>query len=246
MASHAQFQLFPPPLPKINTAVDPNPFRRAKSQSAGQGASFPLQTIVKSPDAETVIIQIIEEPSRVQPLPRARIAPIISQSPGGRREAEAGNNAAIHATSSLQSLPPPPPRAPMSSHSTSPTPIRSSSPSGSQQISPTVPMRSMFPTYNPSLRLSQQPYYPQRGASLHGQVTSREDYSPQLASPSQLDEIVGGAKTAPSSVLEFPMDDVMADVPKFSSSQELDRLWEATNGQDPDSVLPAFDLQMSR
>ena len=104
----------------------------------------------------------------------------------------------------------------------------------------------MFPPYNPNLPLDQQAYYPQREASSQGQVISREEYSPRVTSPSQLDEVLGGAKTAPSSVLDFSMDDAAVKVPKFSAAQELDNLWEATNGQEPDAVMLGFDLQMSR
>lgn len=105
----------------------------------------------------------------------------------------------------------------------------------------------MFPTYNPNLPLSQQQYYPQRQACLQGQVASREEYSPNLTSPSVLDKVLGGAKTAPSSVLDFPMDDIVINKnPQFSSTRELETLWDATNGHEPDSTLTGFDLQMSR
>lgn len=250
MASNAQFQLFPPPPPRITTTVDANPFRRAKSKAGVQGASFPLQSLVKSPDAATVIIEIVEELPKVQPLPQAHISPPKERSPSGDSGIAVGDDTPTNARAPLQSSlpPPPPPPAPSSStYSESPTLVSSSSyPSQSDTTSPIVPMRSMFPTYNPNLPLNQQQYYPQREASLQGQVASREEYSPNLASPSQLDEVLGGAKTAPSSVIDFPLDDVAAKTPVFSSTQELDRLWEATNGQEPDSVLPSFDLHMSR
>jgi hypothetical protein len=244
----AQFQLFPPPPPKLITTIDPNPFRRAKSKPIAQGESFPLETLIKSPGAESVIIQIIEEPRKIQPLPRAHIAPPRDQIRGVDRDQQGGNDTPANAgTLARSSPPPPPPAASVSVCSASPTLVRgSSTPSQSPANSPIVPMRSMFPTYNPSLPLNQQPYYPQRRTSLQGQSASRQEYSPRLASPSQLDEVLGGAKTAPSSILDFPMDDVAIPKPQFSSAQELDRLWEATNGQEPDAVLPGFDLQMSR
>ena len=245
----AQFQLFPPPPPTLITTVDQNPFRRTKSKHTGQGISFPLQTLVKSPDVESVVIQIIEEPRKVQPLPRAHIAPSADPSQQVQREPQASNKTPPNASNPAPPstpLPPPPP-APASACSSSPTLVRgSSTPSQSPTTSPIVPMRSMFPTYNPSLPLSQQPYYPQRAASLRGQPASRQEYSPRVASPSQLDEVLGGAKTAPSSVIDFPMDDVAFKKPPFSSPWELESLWEATNGQEPGAVLPEFDLQMSR
>jgi hypothetical protein len=246
MASTGNFQLFPPPPPRINTTLDPNPFRRAKTKPAAQIVSFPLQALVKSPDNGAVIIHVIEEARNVQPLPQARIAPLNERSAEIDPATKSNNVTHVNASSSLQSLPPPPP-APGSVRSASLTLATNTSPrSESQANSPVVPMRSMFPTYNPNLPLAQQPYYPQRIASLHGQIASREEYSPRLASPSQLDEVLGGVKTAPSSVLDFPMDDVAAKLPTFSSAQDLARLWEATNGQEPDRVTSGFDLQISR
>jgi hypothetical protein len=246
MASGAQFQLFPPPPPKINTTLDSNPFRRTKSKPAGQGPSFPLQTLVKSPDAETVIIQIIEEPRKIQPLPQAHTPSLKEQNQGLAGEPQPGNNGPVHVGSSARCSPRPPPAAPASFCSASPTLVRSNCSPSQSPSSPILPMRSIFPTYNPSIPLSQQPYYPQREATLQGRIASRQDYSPNLASPSQLDEVLGGAKTAPSSVINFPMDDGAIQVPRFSSPQDLDRLWEATNGQDADAVSSGFDLQMSR
>jgi hypothetical protein len=246
MASTGHFQLFPPPPPKINTNLDPNPFRRAKSKHAAESVSFPLQALVKSPDTGAVIMQVIEGPRRPQPFPQARIAPLNDRSAEVDPAMKPSNGTPVNASSSVQSLPQPPP-APVSVRSASPTlATNTSPPSEPQANSPVVPMRSMFPTYNPSLPLAQQPYYPQRVTSLHGQIASREEYSPRLASPSQLDEVLGGAKTAPSSVLDFPMDDAAPKLPTFSSAQDLARLWEATNGQEPDRVASGFDLQMSR
>jgi len=246
MASTGNFQLFPPPPPRINTALDPNPFRRAKTKPAAQGVSFPLQALVKSPDNGAVIIHIIEEPRKAQPLPQARLTPLNERSAEVESAMKPNNATPVNASSSVLSLPQPPP-APESVRSASPALAANTSPPSESQVnSPVVPMRSMFPTYNPNLPLAQQPYYPQRITSLHGQIASREEYSPHLASPSQLDEVLGGVKTAPSSVLDFPMDDVAARLPTFSSAQDLARLWEATNGQEPDRVTSGFDLQMSR
>lgn len=247
MASNATFQLFPPPPPKITTTFEPNPFRRAKSKPDGEGASFPLQTLMKSPGAETVIIQIIEEPRKIQPLPQAHLPSSKDRCPVQNREIQPGNEIPVASGNPLRSSIPPPPPAAESVCSASPTLVRSScSRPGSEAFSPIVPMRSMFPTFNPNLPLSQQPYYPQRDTSLQGQVVSREEYSPHLVSPSQMDEVLGGVKTAPSSIINFPMDDAAFKIPRFSSPQELDKLWEATNGQEPELVLAGFDLQMSR
>jgi hypothetical protein len=112
--------------------------------------------------------------------------------------------------------------------------------------SPVRPIQSMFPTYNPSLRLSQQQYYPQRGTEGLRENVSRDDYIPSR-SPSRLDEALGGPRTAPASMVNFPLDVLAVKQPQFSSVAELEKLWAATNGaHDPGTVIGDFDLRMSR
>lgn len=232
MASTAQFQLFPPPPPKINTNVVSKSNRTNPSTPATQGISLPLQTLVKSPGTESVIIKVIGESGKIQPLPQARIAPPKKPNSSSEWGQTARDDEDEDARRSVRAslLPPPPPLPPqqqsqerrqqpppLPSFSSSASPSdspplvdhKSSTSPRSQPTSPDVPLRSMFPTYNPNLPLSQQQYYPQRQACLQGQVASREEYSPNLTSPSVLDKVLGGAKTAPSSVLDFPMDDIV-------------------------------------
>jgi hypothetical protein len=263
MASTARFQLFPPPPPKIHTGADHNLRRKTSTKSAAEGLGIPLQTLVKSPATQGIVIQVVGETGRIQPLPQAHIGPTKESSPSIDQGAATQDNKDVDdkadARRSIRNsfLPPPPPfppqglpLRPLSTSSPSPSTRAAgqSSNSGprSQPTSPDVPMRSMFPTYNPNIPLSQQQYYPQRETGLQGQVVSREEYSPNMTSPSRLDEVLGGAKTAPSSVLDFPMDDLAVKTPRFSSARDLDRLWGATNGQEPDSCLTGFDLHMSR
>ena len=104
----------------------------------------------------------------------------------------------------------------------------------------------MFPTYNPSLRLSQQQYYPQRATDVLRENVSRDDYIPSR-SPSRLDEALGGPRTAPASIVNFPLDVLAVKEPQFSSVAELEKLWAATNGaQEPGTLIGDFDLRMSR
>jgi hypothetical protein len=110
--------------------------------------------------------------------------------------------------------------------------------------SPVVPMRSMFPTYNPSLPLGRQSYHPQRTTSLPRQLFQRDEYKPRSSTPSQLDDATGGLRTAPASVIDFPRD--MPRAQRYSSLRDLPKLWEATNGQEPSAVHESFDLQMAR
>ena len=249
MAVTGQFQLFPPHARTTDSAVESNPFRRPKSKSGPEsGASFPLQDLVKSSNTESVIIQIVEEPQKIEAPPRAHITPPKMSPPKTRDQAQISNNTHRQSTEKPvipKNLPPPPPR-PSSFYASALQGSSGSLPTPPTSDSPVVTMRSMFPTFNHQLPLAQQKYYPQRQASLPTQLASRGDYNPRVASPTPLDEVLGGPKTAPSSVINFPMDDFSIRGPQFSSPRELDKLWEATNGQDPQTVLPGFDLQMSR
>lgn len=134
-------------------------------------------------------------------------------------------------------LPAPPPR-PMSAS------LVKGQHGSAEPTSPVVPMRSMFPTYNPSLPLGRQSYYPQRTTSLPRQLYQRDEYKPRASTPSQLDDATGGLRTAPASIIDFPRD--MPRAQRFSSLRDLPKLWEATNGQEPSAVHESFDLQMSR
>jgi hypothetical protein len=55
-----------------------------------------------------------------------------------------------------------------------------------------------------------------------------------------------GARTAPSSVVNFPIDLMSINEPQYSSHRELEKLWEASHGMEPSSILKAFDLEMTR
>ena len=157
-----------------------------------------------------------------------------------------------------QTLPPPPPRAnarakmmpkaipsspdPVSSRSGSPTLVQSL-----PNKSPVVPIRSMFPTYNPTIPLNQQSYYPQRPfparMSSIARNLSREEYRSSISTP--IDRSMG-TRTAPASVLNFPSDLMSISEPQYSSHRELEKLWEASHGMDPASILKTFDLEMVR
>ena len=145
---------------------------------------------------------------------------------------------------------PPPPKGPPPS-----SPKLSSSRSGSATLvqtastaaavpSPVVPIRSMFPTYNPTVPLTQQSYYPQRPlAARQSHNVSREDYRYSQLTP--IDRELG-VRTAPPSVVNFPSDVMSITEQQFSSHKELEKLWDATHGIEPSSLITKFDLEMSR
>ena len=202
---------------------------------------------LKSPAAESVIIQIVQEPSR-QGTPAHMVgqeARSGSPSPAFEQEAAPAPPADGPKVFPINTNPPrkPPMTEPVSAISAL------STTSAQSPVSPGQPIRSMFPTYNPSVRLSQQQYYPQRlidvqSSGLQRHNTTRQDYSPSIT-PSQLDQTLG-PKTVPASVLNFPADVLDLKEPRFSTVAELEKLWDATNGLDPESVIGDFDLQMAR
>ena len=72
---------------------------------------------------------------------------------------------------------------------------------------------------------------------------SREEYRNSLLTP--IDRAVG-VRTAPASVLNFPADIMSISESQFSSHKELEKLWEATHGTEPSSLIKSFDLEMAR
>ena len=230
------FQLSPPPVPKIKIN---NPHSDQVPNFSRKTDPSPTESLVKSPNAESVLIHIIQDPDQ---RPEAFYAdPARSRSsslemahetvPASPIDGHRLGLFSMNPPSNVDKAPPPP-----GDRSTfiDPSPT-----------SPVVPIRSMFPTYNPSIRLSQQQYFPQRIADLLRENVSREDYNP-ARSPSRLDEALG-PRTAPASIVDFPVDGLAMREPNFSSVSELAKLWAATNGAiEPETTIGEFDLRMSR
>lgn len=124
--------------------------------------------------------------------------------------------------------------------------VRSTTPDGRPK-SPVIPIRSMFPVYNPSLPLASQNYYPQRPAAIHTPVPtskySRQDLRTYMSAP--IDYEVG-ARTAPASVADIPLEAINSREAQFSSPRALERLWEATHGTEPNTTIGSFDLELAR
>lgn len=77
-------------------------------------------------------------------------------------------------------------------------------------------------------------------------AVTRDEYSPRVVSPSPSDALTGGPKTAPSSVIDFPTDNVDLPQKDVSSLDDLGHLWKATNGEGPNMPVESFTLEMSR
>ncbi|RMD43734.1 hypothetical protein DV735_g1395, partial [Chaetothyriales sp. CBS 134920] len=72
---------------------------------------------------------------------------------------------------------------------------------------------------------------------------SRSEYRNTIAAP--VDRALG-ARSAPASVLNFGADSMSVCEPQFSSHRELEKLWEASHGTEPNSSIKSFTLEMSR
>ncbi|KKY17724.1 putative conserved proline-rich protein [Phaeomoniella chlamydospora] len=252
MAATGHFQLFPPSDPKANR--DTNPFRKggAKGLSVKSTSTSPsVEDFIKidSPkstkDSEAVVIQVYKEASPVQEPEKAYIQTLQVSSPTTTpqqtKEDEVDTPTTIRKKAPTLKIPPPP----------SQTLQTKGSPSSARSYkSPIIPMRSMFPTYNPNVSLAKQSYYPQQPASAETLIErpiSRNGYSPDASGPSDVDQLVGGPKTAPASVINFSLEDAVEDSStNISTIQELGTLWEATNGQGPDVASESFNLNLTR
>ncbi|ETI26038.1 hypothetical protein G647_02815 [Cladophialophora carrionii CBS 160.54] len=116
--------------------------------------------------------------------------------------------------------------------------------------SPIVPIRSMFPVYDPSVPLTQQAYAPPRPlpARLSGMppfaAPAREEYRSSLSMPFTA---AAAPRTAPASVLNFPSDVMSVNVgPRVSTQRELEKLWDVSHGTEPGCSIRSFELEMAR
>ena len=241
MATDTHFQLFPPSVPKI-TVEAPQTLHRVRTFT--KTSPSPVESLSKSANTESIIIKIMEQPREesISESADERQSRSNSRSPSPEHEQELVPSSPIdgHRPTPI-TIPPPVHTRPIS-------PPKSAAPAKQDPspISPVVPIRSMFPTYNPTISLSQQNYYPQRVANPMVQNVSREEYNPSMYSPSRNNSVTGGPRTAPASIVEFPSDVLALKEPHFSSVKDLEKLWEATNGTEPENVLGDFDLRMSR
>ncbi len=242
MATDTHFQLFPPPVPKI-TADAPQTLHRVRTFTKTHPS--PVESLSKSANSESIIIKIVEQPDR-ESISSEQAEESQSQSesrsPSPQYEQETVPSSPIDGHRPTPITIPPPIHARPASPAKSVAPTKHDP----SPISPVVPIRSMFPTYNPTVSLGQQNYYPQRVENLRGQNVSREEYNPSMYSPSRNNSVTGGPRTAPASIVEFPSDVLALKEPHFSSVKDLEKLWEATNGTEPENVLGHFDLRMSR
>ncbi|KAJ5645008.1 hypothetical protein N7507_011019 [Penicillium longicatenatum] len=244
----SQFQLFPPP----STEVKPkNPFRKGVQKplpKTESGPSIPLNEIKTSPQTtESVLFQIIEDTKSLPPppplpahlarskSPAKSVSSIDSQSARSRsRQDNQSSHKALPSQSSMSN----------SSGSFRTTTPATSPESFRSSVSP-VPMRSMFPQFDPKIPLNQQNYHLQMPASAPDSKAKPPRPKLTLSPTSEIDQALG-PKTVPASVLNFPTGVLDPEEFRFSSSQELDMLWEAANGQRPQNLCGSFHLRLTK
>lgn len=217
----SQFQLFPPPSPEGRGSK--NPFRNRNRKLAlnpKPPSPIPLEEL-KSSQTEAVLLQIIEDTNNVRPPPKA----YLTQRPGAtvpETICEPESESLYDSTPRIG-----PDRAGSSSPESKPDRhfARQKSPQPSE--TPTVPMKSIFPRYNPHVPLSQQQYYPQPT----NPPRSRQNPRGLTLTPAPEIDRALGPKTVPASVLNFPTDALEPLEVQYSSAAQLKGLWEVANGQ---------------
>jgi hypothetical protein len=240
----SQFQLFPPPSPVGGGSK--NPFRKGIKKPAAKPqppSPIPLDDL-KGPQTEAVLLQIIEDTNKVQPPPKAHISRETPLSiPETIREPES------------ESLYDASPRIGTVERERSPTPktkpslprrqagSRQKSPQPSEPGPPVIPMKSIFPRYDPNVPLSRQQYYPQASGSP---PRTRPNLRGLTLTPEPEIDRSLGPKTVPASVLNFPTDMLEPLEVHYSSAAELKSLWEVANGQRLQNLMGTFNMRMHR
>ncbi|KAE8147506.1 hypothetical protein BDV25DRAFT_160232 [Aspergillus avenaceus] len=242
----SQFQLFPSP---SKAAASRNPFRAEYARrNMDTQPSIPLKDFNdKDSQTETLLFHLVDETKSIKQQPKAQTIrstpvsiPETIHEPRSSSESPSkysSKNSKVNHWNLLSNdadkvLSP----AGSSSHMAARSQKYVSRPK-----SPVVPMRSIFPQYNPNVPLSQQDYYPKFS-------DNNRPHRPReltLTPPPEIDRALG-PKTVPASVMNFPTGVLDPIETRYSSTIELKGLWEAANGQRPQDLAGTFNLRMAR
>ncbi|CAL5867500.1 uncharacterized protein PFLUO_LOCUS1719 [Penicillium psychrofluorescens] len=214
----SQFQLFPPPMPEVK--LNKNPFRRP---NLNKPVGVPPQIIEDTQGTKTTtnVGRSTPEPSR------GPISPQTPESPGRRAKTQPQHDSPSTVSSSTR------------------TATSAASPQSSQSSMSPVPIRSMFPQFDPKLALNQQQYCLQESKDAQPSRPARKPKKLTLNTTSDIDQFLG-PKTVPASVLNFPTDDLESEEIRYSSTSELGILWQTANGQRPPELCGTFSLPMTK
>lgn len=232
----SQFRLFPPLTPTSSTK-DNLPSRGGRARkvlvdNTSQSTPTLLEDLKGSRKTDAVLRQIRENAKVIQPPkppPKAHVTKPASKlsdrlRSGGRGDEETQEQE--------------PERVALSSSSTL---VENRSPGRFSALS--IPIRSIFPRYNPNLPLNQQEYYPRLSSS---NSRSRQKPKGLVLSPEPEIDRALGPKTVPASVMHFPPGLLDSVEVQYSSAAELHGLWEAANGQRPEDQTASFNLRLTR
>ncbi len=247
MSSVTTLQLFPSSNPYKS-----GPKRKtSRRYPAKPQLSNPIGEVVKAADngTQAVVVQVIENSRSPSPTR----SPISTPEKAHVAERSRSNTPTSQLCERRGTAAPAPLRAAspeetlyQSTHSTSPTLVRSNSVASTTDTRSPL-MQSIFPRYNPNLPLSQQRYYPDpaRGASptnLPREVISKGDYSPSLYSPGSAGGFTRKGYMEVSSMT--PTTEI--GTVQHSTTEDLGLLWEAANGQGSQKTPDLIRMQISR
>ncbi|KAL9108337.1 MAG: hypothetical protein Q9227_006936 [Pyrenula ochraceoflavens] len=241
MTSNTQsYQLFPSPVTKVKPSN--NPFLQSATRPRHSQTISPIEeeNAKGFGRPQSLVITVTEHTSPIKPPAAAHLNKERSQTPSPIEQS--AEHASPTSTKALKS-PCYPPRVSSGPQSKT-VPDSPSSP----RSPPALPMRSMFPQYDFNRKPDEQQYFPQRPVNpqVRREAVTRDEYSPRVVSPSFSDAFTGGPRTAPASVVDFPVDEFASPDVEISSLHDLDTLWKATNGQGPDLPVESFTLQIVR
>ncbi|KAJ5749218.1 uncharacterized protein N7511_010914 [Penicillium nucicola] len=249
-AKPTQFQLFPPPPPAEGQKSN-NPFRKAGKKAvvkAEPGSPIPLEDIKDTAKTESLLFQMIEDTQMIPPPPPGNVER--SRSPPSLKKTvqNAMSPQSIHSQSRQAGIPTEqimPSHNSHSSSSSSYTATSTISPQSSQSSASPIPMRSMFPQFDPSLPVNQQSYQQQTSSQPQPTKSTRKPPKLTLTTSNHIDHVLA-PKTVPASVLDFPTGSWEPEEVRYSSNEELMMLWETANGQRPDNFVGTLNLRMTK
>ncbi|KAJ5692866.1 hypothetical protein N7462_002289 [Penicillium macrosclerotiorum] len=252
----SQFHLFPSPSLEVKAAK--NPFRKGVKRPMNDvqpSSPLSLEATKESAKTESVLLQIIEDTRRIPP-PPALPAPDSRPRTPSLPEASANlKSSSPPRTDSRQSNKPChralPSQASSNTNSSSDAHTVGSGAlsQSSKSSAPPEQMRSMFPRLDSKFLPAMHDHTPKSNNSTSPPMGSHNvnlmlAKSPETSSP-DIDHVLG-PKTVPASVLNFPTGFSEPEEIRYSSKEELETLWEAANGQRPQSLVGKFHLRLRR
>lgn len=247
----SQFQLFPPPTAEARGQR--NPFRKGPKKPAintEPASPIPLNDIKGSSNTESVLLQIIEDTQQFPPPPAlpspqiARSASSVTQSTQNSKSPQSPRGRKYQNASPSQRALPSQSSASNSSSNSGHNTNSTTSPQSFQSSVAPIPMKSMFPRFDPKNSFNTRNNdLPVPAETLKPKPNRRPNLT--LTTTSDIDHELG-PKTVPASILNFPTGALEPEEIRYSSIQELEMLWEAANGQRPQNPSGTVNLRLTR